>query len=41
MLRRGLKISEVMFWARNGDDDMKRDIVVFPLILAVLDQSNN
>jgi hypothetical protein len=41
MLRRVLKITETMFWARNGDDDMKRDFVVCSLIVALLGQSNN
>jgi len=41
MLRRGLKLREVMFWAINGDDDMKRDFVMCSLILALLSQMNN
>ena len=32
---------EVIFWARNGDNDMKRDFVVFSLILDLLGQLNN
>jgi hypothetical protein len=41
MLRSGLKLRNVMFWARNGDDDMKRDFVVCSLILALLGQLHN
>jgi hypothetical protein len=41
MLRRGVKLREVMFWARNGDDDMKRKFVVCLLILSLLGQLNN
>jgi len=31
----------VIFWALNGDDDMRRDLVVFSITGDLLDQSNN
>lgn len=41
MLTIGLKLRQVMFWVRNGDENMKRDFVVCSLILALLGQLNN